>query len=613
MSSTHLLLLSLGPVQDFIAAARRCQDLWYGSYMLSELSRSAAQAIEKVCGSDALVFPGALQQDKAAVANKILARAAGPQQAREAARAASDAVHACLHGMAEDAWPKGETYFDRDRARKQLDELMEIFWVQVPEHPDYPTALERAETLLAARKATKDWGRQGSSDGSRGVPKSSLDGARESVIGDGAYRSLSAESLRKQFGVKQGREQLCGVALLKRRGVQDAESDERRPAFHSTSHMAAAPLLARLPAVAAREYVERFADSRIRVGERAEATKITPPPSIEPYVEVVLESVPRTFCQQGRWGYDGVLLFEERLAPDVLGSEREGELGQMRQELREVLGGLEPVPYYAMLLADGDRMGDAIQRLARTDDGWSRHKEFSSKLDGFALAARGLVEDHGGSLIYAGGDDVLALLPLHTALACADALRCDFVQRMGEGLTLSVGLAIVHHLTPMDRARVLASQAERAAKDAAGRDALAVVMDKRSGATITVYDKWGNDLRGRLDRWAAMLHAESLPSGVAYELERMLGTFEGTEQSTPEEQGAIEALARQIIARKRAHRGQDELEDGVKRSLHDRFMQGGDPRKTVEQLSNELQIARLLLRAYDLAWGLTRPSGGDHV
>ena len=45
MSGGHLLLVSLGPVQDFIAQARRSRDLWFGSHLLSELSRAAAKSL----------------------------------------------------------------------------------------------------------------------------------------------------------------------------------------------------------------------------------------------------------------------------------------------------------------------------------------------------------------------------------------------------------------------------------------------------------------------------------------------------------------------------------------------------------------------------------------
>ena len=53
--SNYLLALALGPVQDFIAAARRTRDLWLGSHLLSEISKAAARVVAQEGGQ--LVFP----------------------------------------------------------------------------------------------------------------------------------------------------------------------------------------------------------------------------------------------------------------------------------------------------------------------------------------------------------------------------------------------------------------------------------------------------------------------------------------------------------------------------------------------------------------------------
>ena len=39
----YLFLASIGPVQSFIASARRTRDLWFGSMLLSELAKAAAK------------------------------------------------------------------------------------------------------------------------------------------------------------------------------------------------------------------------------------------------------------------------------------------------------------------------------------------------------------------------------------------------------------------------------------------------------------------------------------------------------------------------------------------------------------------------------------------
>jgi CRISPR-associated protein Cmr2 len=80
--SEHLLYISISPVQDFIASARKCQDLWYGSYLLSQLSETCASAIQqKISQLDSshqqepLIFPAELSHQssmESMVANKIL-------------------------------------------------------------------------------------------------------------------------------------------------------------------------------------------------------------------------------------------------------------------------------------------------------------------------------------------------------------------------------------------------------------------------------------------------------------------------------------------------------------------------------------------------------------
>jgi CRISPR-associated protein Cmr2 len=52
------LLFSIGPVQGFISTARRTQDLWMGSYLLSYLTWSAIKTVVDEYGPDTIIFPG---------------------------------------------------------------------------------------------------------------------------------------------------------------------------------------------------------------------------------------------------------------------------------------------------------------------------------------------------------------------------------------------------------------------------------------------------------------------------------------------------------------------------------------------------------------------------
>jgi len=77
----------------------------------------------------------------------------------------------------------------------------------------------------------------------------------------------------------------------------------------------------------------------------------------------------------------------------------------------------KPFPFYGMLLMDGDRMG----KLLRSDG-----KKVGKALAHFTKKVDGIVKSHDGILVYAGGDDVLAMLPRPRAIGCAHALSNEF-------------------------------------------------------------------------------------------------------------------------------------------------------------------------------------------
>ena len=54
-TTRHLISIAVGPVQEFIASARKLRDLWYGSDLLSELSKAVVRSLhEQGCE---LIFP----------------------------------------------------------------------------------------------------------------------------------------------------------------------------------------------------------------------------------------------------------------------------------------------------------------------------------------------------------------------------------------------------------------------------------------------------------------------------------------------------------------------------------------------------------------------------
>ncbi len=102
----HLLALSIGPVQEFIAAARRTRDLWFGSYLLSEVSKAAAKSVSDAGGR--LIFPHpeidlTPGRETVNVANVILAELPEGEPSKIAQSARKVAMDRWLE-FAKDAW-----------------------------------------------------------------------------------------------------------------------------------------------------------------------------------------------------------------------------------------------------------------------------------------------------------------------------------------------------------------------------------------------------------------------------------------------------------------------------------------------------------------------------
>ena len=172
---SHLLAISVGPVQEFIAAARRTRDLWFGSYLLSEISRAVAKSVEDQGGR--LIFPAS--SDAENVANVILAELATGEPKEVAAKAKQAAQQRWLE-FADEVQQEASGVIRSEIWSDQVDDVIEFYaaWVRIGP-TDYRADRARVMRLLAGRKNCRDFQ---PAQGRAGVPKSSLDGQRESVL-----------------------------------------------------------------------------------------------------------------------------------------------------------------------------------------------------------------------------------------------------------------------------------------------------------------------------------------------------------------------------------------------------------------------------------------------
>lgn len=602
-------IYTLGPIQDFIATAKRCRDLWFSSWLLSELSKAAARAVAQYpgVGHGALVFPHVADPRTLApgttmsVANKIVAELPDSVPPGDVAQACQRLISERLHALRDAALNSidktAQQHLERRIADLQIDDLIEAQWVSVQHTTDqYVDARAEAEALLRSAKQTKLWGLVPWS--ASHSPKSSLDGLRESVITAGAHRN---ELLRRSLGLDEN-EHLCGVGMLKRHGRRrdpdDKYSDAHR--FFSTPHLAAIPLLDRMRALGP--------ESKLRV-EQLWTEYLHVLKAKEAWLE---ETVPERLREPILGCHDGQLLYEGRIAERFEHLDEKSRRATVKQvlpslhALLDALGpGGAPCPYIAILVADGDHMGNAIHQQTSPE----AHRKLSAALDGFSRGACRIVEDARGQLIYAGGDDVLAFVPLHRALECAQELRLRFATALKDfgdaasSPTLSVGIGICHFMDPMTLSLAVARNAEKLAKRE--RNSLAIIVDKRSGAPISVCGAW-EKIDVALQTLIKLHLEDKVPDKLAHDLNALARLQRGSPGESHEILAKIAAHEfKHLLRQKRSARGQHPLSDEVRAHLVNPEAETKaqpDPLPSLDaELSSRLLVARLLAQAQQAA------------
>lgn len=521
--SASLLSLSLGPVQNFIAASRKTRDLWFGSTLLSQAARAAAETLQ--ANHAELIFPwlpsesAGAPNERVPVANKILAVVPEGGQPTELARAAERAARGVLlgflHALKENL---SGAPIDWDLAEAQANDFLEIYaaWWPfdgIPEH--YQSTRQQVERLLAGRKALRDFN---PAQGKDGRAKSSLDPSRETIFlarGEpiGAGRSLD-QNARRRLRVK-GAEQLDGISLVKRL------AEPQR--FVSLARVTLDPFIRRLAHdPAAGDALARLID-QAKVLDRADIDAVSK-------FEAGENSPLRHF---GDFPFDTQLFYRDGAAGEKLLPDEQQQVTKFfdqADKARRTLGIPELPTYVAIVVADGDQMGQAIGHLPDK----VAHLQFSQRLATFAARAQEITGEYQGAFVYSGGDDVLAFLPLDKVLCYVNQLQKSF-REIANGrpeeppavadLTLSVGVAIGHYREPLHHLLRWGRNAEGAAKRT--RNALAVSLTTGSSeSAITAVHSWDDDpVPGRWLRWVEWHRRDAFPDGAAYELRALEREF----------------------------------------------------------------------------------------
>lgn len=580
------LLFQIGPVQEFIAQARKTQDLWSGSYLLSFLMAQGILAVAEEIGPDAILFPqlrglpladfhwwrkGFLGELKLRAShrhelltpnlpNRFLALVPAPrahelaQLAEQAIRERWQEIAASVHKFIQSQLNGQCPGWDRHWA-SQVARFPVVDWV-VHAWTDASTTMTLAT--------------QGTPPMHGGWEQHPLRHAQlwaEACIPPGESESYApgsnagfAWSLHyaltdwKFAAVKRARgfSQWSRGTASWADGIPKDHLDGRNEVLGGADHE-------RFWSLLRQHCPQHFRGSQL-YGALSVIKRLWP----ETYLREALD------LDRGRPVFESV----HAVAQVDTAIEREDEEAEI---------------YYAVLAMDGDDMGqwisgqkaaplvNSLAQKAREyfQDHWNQqatgvpadqvrrplspgyHAALSEALANFSLYGAGpIVREFGGQLIYAGGDDVLAMLPARTALDCAQALQLAFrgmnpgrpeahasnevrkvmgnlfdydrhvdgfltlrrtergdvgraahlkpnwpLMVMGPLATASVGIAIGHVRSPMQDVIQAAREAEQSAKRVPGKGAFCLKVLKRSGEAVGFTARWDS---GAVSVWGEL-------------------------------------------------------------------------------------------------------------
>lgn len=446
-SGRALLKFQLGPVQDFIAQARSTRDLWSGSYLLSWLV--AAGIRELVRKGGALIFPNPegqpllrLQEVPAGdhrdlltpnLPNLFIARVEGDPDG--VAKAVRDAIVAEWRAIADSVWRERTRFGLRDAERDR-------FFAQVERHLALSWCAtpmpEESDTGYVEAYRNNGW---------------HLDAVRQT-------REFSAWSTGHGMFEKDS---LSGKEEAVVGGEEFRHQRERQGGEYASLFAKHADYLG---AVSVIKRVWHLAYLR-------DTTTTTKPALKASSKDFRIRSIPA-------------------IAARTAGNDDEDtdEKGER---------------YIAAIAFDGDEIGRWVggEFLPGGESLSEHHRRFSACLSDFSLKrVRPIIEEAVdgrvplGQLIYAGGDDVVALVPADAALAVADRLREAFREATGKTRSTrgrpdaSAGIAIAHVRSPLQDLIREAQRAEKRAKAVVGRPAFSVTLMKRSGEISHWGSRW---------------------------------------------------------------------------------------------------------------------------
>ena len=553
--------ISIGPVQGFVSQSRRTRDLWGSSYLLAFLSAHAMRGAKEAGGKivqpkvdNDLLFKWVCEEREGdpprigTLPNHFVVETDGDP--RPIAEAATDSLRVAWERVCNAVWGSfvehaaSDGNGTKDIWDRQVCGFWEVTWTAGPSD-------NGGGGLLARRK---HWRSHRPPD--EPGDKCSIMHDLQELSGfiraqDRAKQDKFWKRIRREIGGLNLRdnERLCAIALVKRMfpGVAEDALGWNVDASHwpSTVYIAAVPWIRRVVSAApgpARKYAEAVRQSA--------AEDVFPMQS--PPFDCLLAPEAGAFPKLDANYMHSDFVLDERLSPlkEGVGQERRRKLAcalKRIHDTKDAQGTLgPPSSFYALLLADGDRLGKLV--------GAAGGDVVSKALTKFTDRVPKVVSGHDGVPIYAGGDDVLAMVSVPRVLTCADEISEAYKNAftgVSDEATLSAAVVFAHARLPLSSVlREAHHMLDDVAKDGNGRNSLAVSVLKPAGKHCQWVTTWTRRGPSGEDRAVALLDqlksalnhnaAEpGLSSSLVYRIRDTLSMLCGWDRWRPGEWGAV--------------------------------------------------------------------------
>jgi CRISPR-associated protein Cmr2 len=479
----HLFLFTIGPVQSFIAQARKTQDLYAGSQILSALVKVGIKQIPD--WSNQVIFPILDENDSnQSLPNRFIAVVQKPEsELKQLGIDIKAIVKAEFKAIATQSL--GNTTEPKD-FDNQIERHLDIHWAFHPVGDDYKESYHEIESLLGSVKNVRAFEQFGSNGIGEAGRKCSLDGENNALFfGKGTSKNLF-NSKWNPFATKLN---APNVTVNKNEGLSAVSFTKRffkikgtRKGFDSTTEIALLNSLETVGVEATGNFKNIFrGEALIELCKKEGSVKI----------------------EGKEWitSFNEQFYYEENLTEKYIPCKAQLKVAKEQHQLLRAVFKKDKVKfnkYYALIMFDGDKMGEKLSQITDPE----QHKVFSRQLSRFAAAARSILKES-GQTVYTGGDDFLGFVNLYYLFDVMVKFRDGFKSIVSDeaqnvlGLkgefTFSAGIVIAHYKMPLAEVLKTVRTVEKKAKNDGNRNAFCITAMKHSGEIQETVFKWGDD------------------------------------------------------------------------------------------------------------------------